>query len=103
MDVKRMIELEKYLKGEIEIGALDDNDATYLYLARKMSIEDVIFYIAYFHSKSAKYDMSQIIDELLVKYNLSKDELGRRFRDVYAIREYKKNIHRQQGLTKKKI
>ena len=102
MNVLRMIELEKYLKGELEINAFDNDDVMYLYLAQKMPIEDVISYIAYIHSKKINIDISKLIIELLNRYDLSKEELGKRFRDVYAIREYKKNEKRQQRLVRKK-
>ena len=65
MNVLRMIELEKYLKGELEINAFDNDDVMYLYLAQKMPIEDVISYIAYIHSKKINIDI--IAEETIIK------------------------------------
>ncbi len=87
LSTERMIELEKYLHGEVVIEEFDELDLKYLEDAKRMPIIKMIKYIV-FYNQNKGIDVADFIRSIEKELNVTKYELIVRFDDVNAIRRY---------------
>ncbi len=87
LSTERMIELEKYLHGEVVIEEFDELDLKYLEDAKRMPIVKMIKYIV-FYNQNKGIDVADFICSIEKELNVTKYELIVRFDDVNAIRKY---------------
>ena len=97
LSTERMIELEKYLYGEVLIEEFDELDLKYLEDAKRMPIVKMIKYIV-FYNQNKGIDVADFIRSIEKELNVTKYELIVRFDDVNAIRKY--NNSRNKHLVK---
>ena len=87
LSTERMIELEKYLQGEVVIEEFDELDLKYLEDAKRMPIIKMIKYIV-FYNQNKGIDVADFIRSIEKELNVTKYDLIVRFDDVHAIRKY---------------
>ena len=106
LTIKRKYELEKYLKKQIELHDLSEEDYNYLEFAKKLSLENILSSMNFYRDNASWISHISLSDFIMREYACTKDEAERRIDEVKNIIIYEKNktkelIHTQKKMVKK--
>jgi len=102
ISLERMIELEKYLRGETFVDTLLQEDLAYLEQAKKLPLEEFLKEREYYTSHFYLVDEIKYTEYLMDKYSCTKDELYNRYITVNAIRRHNNKAFNQIYKMRKK-
>lgn len=106
LTIKRKYELEKYLKKQIELHDLSEEDYNYLEFAKKLSLENILSSMNFYRDNASWISHISLSNFIMREYACTKDEAERRIDEVKNIIIYEKNktkelIHTQKKMVKK--
>lgn len=102
LPVERLVELEKYLRQEITLNGLSQDDLTYLEQAKKLPLEEFLKDREYYVHHMFLIDEIKYSYYLMEKYSCTKDELYDRYVTANAIRRYNNKAFNQMYKMRKK-
>lgn len=102
LSVERLVELEKYLRQEISLDSLSQEDLAYLDQAKKLPLEEFLKDREYYAKHFYIVDEIKYSCYLMDKYNCTKTELYDRCVTANAIRRYNNKLFNKMYKIRKK-
>ena len=102
LSIERMAELEQYLRNETNTEALSPEDISYLEIAKKFPLDEILKDREYYVRNFAKLDEIKYTQYLMEKYSCTKEELFNRYITVNAIRKYNNKLFNHMYKIRKK-